>query len=128
MLARFGNALALEPDRPIDGKQFELKELFSSKGALIKDRTRLTNRLNMQSVAPVKRQTKLRIDQITHQLKALQQDINIRLQDCPGRTRVVPPFSMGSGRRIQAAVFNFMAGVLPPMPMLGRSLLFKMRY
>ena len=45
MLASFGNALTLEPDHPVDGKQFELKELFSSRGALIKDRTRLTNRL-----------------------------------------------------------------------------------
>ena len=87
MLASFGNALTLEPDHPVDGKQLELKELFSSRGALIKDRTRLTNRLNTQSLALVKRQTKARIDQITRQLKALQQDINTRLQDCPGRTR-----------------------------------------
>ena len=36
---------------------------------------------------------------------------------------VIPPFLMGSSRRIQAAVFSFMAGVMPPMPMLGRSLL-----
>lgn len=88
MLASFGNALALEPDQPIDGKQFELKELFSSRGALIKDRTRLNNRLNTQSLALVKRQTKARIDQITRQLKALQQDINTRLQDSPARSRV----------------------------------------
>lgn len=87
MLARFGKALALEPDQPIDGKQFELKELFSSRGALIKDRTRLTNRLHTQSLALVKRQTKARIDQITRQLKVLQQDINTRLQNCPGRAR-----------------------------------------
>jgi transposase len=87
MLASFGNALALEPDQPIDGKQFELKELFSSRGGLIKDRTRLTNRLHTQTLALVKRQTKARIDQITRQLKALQQDINTRLQDCPGRAR-----------------------------------------
>ena len=88
MLASFGNALALEPDQPIDGKQFELKELFSSRGALIKDRTRLNNSLGTQSLALVKRQTKARIDQITRQLKALQQDINTRLQDSPGRSRV----------------------------------------
>jgi transposase len=87
MLASFGNALALEPDQPVDGKQFELRELFSSRGALIKDRTRLINRLQTQSLAFVKRQTKARIDQITRQLKALQQDINTRLQDCPGRAR-----------------------------------------
>ena len=36
---------------------------------------------------------------------------------------VIPPFLMGSNRRIQAAVFSFMAGVMPPIPMLGRSLL-----
>jgi len=36
---------------------------------------------------------------------------------------VIPPFLMGSSRRIQAAVFSFMAGVMPPIPMLGRSLL-----
>jgi transposase len=87
MLASFGSALALEPDHPISGEQFELKELFSSRGALIKDRTRLTNRLHTQSLALVKRQTKARIDQITRQLKALQQDINARLQDCPSRAR-----------------------------------------
>ena len=72
MLASFGNALALEPDQPIDGKQFELKELFGSRGDLIKDRIRLTNRLHTQSLALVKRQTKARIDQITCQLKTLQ--------------------------------------------------------
>ena len=36
---------------------------------------------------------------------------------------VIPPFLMGASRRIHAAVFSFMAGVMPPMPMLGRSLL-----
>lgn len=39
------------------------------------------------------------------------------------RPPVIPPFLMGSSRRIQAAVFSFMAGVMPPMPMLGCSLL-----
>jgi methyl-accepting chemotaxis protein len=36
---------------------------------------------------------------------------------------VIPPFLVGLSRRIQAAVFSFIAGVMPPMPMLGRSLL-----
>ncbi|KEO60697.1 hypothetical protein DT23_12710 [Thioclava indica] len=36
---------------------------------------------------------------------------------------VIPPFLMGLSRRIQAAVFSFIAGGMPPMPMLGRSLL-----
>jgi transposase len=87
MLASFGNALALEPDQPIDEKQYELRELFSARGALIKDRTRLINRLQTQTLALVKRQSKARIEQLTRQLKALQQDINVRLQDCPSRAR-----------------------------------------
>ncbi|WP_245417927.1 IS110 family transposase [Cohaesibacter celericrescens] len=87
MLANFGNALRLEPDQPLDDKQHELKELFSSRGALIKDRTRLINRLQTQTLALVKRQTKARIDQITRQLKALQQDINAKVQGCPSRAR-----------------------------------------
>ena len=32
---------------------------------------------------------------------------------------IPPPFLMGSSRRIHAAVFSFMADVMPPMPMLG---------
>lgn len=87
MLASFGNAFALEPDQPIDEKQYEIRELFSARGALIKDRTRLINRLQTQTLALVRRQTKARIEQLTRQLKALQQDINVRLQDCPCRAR-----------------------------------------
>ena len=36
---------------------------------------------------------------------------------------VIPPFLMGLSHRIHAAVFSFIAGVMPPMPMLGLSLL-----
>ena len=64
-----------------------LISLFSARGALIKDRTRLINRLQTQTLALVKRQTKSRIDQLARQLKALQYDINARLQDCPSRAR-----------------------------------------
>jgi len=87
VLAKMGSALALEPDQPLGEKQYELRELFSSRGALIRDRTRLINRLQTQSLAFVKRQTKARIDQITRQLKVLQRDINTRVQDCPNRAR-----------------------------------------
>jgi transposase len=87
MLARFGSALTLELDTPIDEKQYELRELFSARGALVKDRIRLINRLQTQILALVKRQTKARIEQLTRQLKAIQQDINTRLQECPQRAR-----------------------------------------
>jgi len=36
---------------------------------------------------------------------------------------VIPPFLRGLGRRIYAAILSFCAGVIPPLPMLGRSLL-----
>lgn len=37
--------------------------------------------------------------------------------------RVISPFLTGCIRRTYAAIFSFIAGVMPPMPMLGRSLL-----
>jgi len=36
---------------------------------------------------------------------------------------VIPPFLMGFISRIQAAFLSFCIGVIPPMPMLGHSLL-----
>ncbi|PTR05168.1 hypothetical protein C8J28_1742 [Cereibacter azotoformans] len=36
---------------------------------------------------------------------------------------VILPTLTGRDRRTHAAIFSFMAGVTPPMPMLGRSLL-----
>ena len=38
--------------------------------------------------------------------------------------KVIPPFLTGCIRRIHAAIFSFWAGVMPPMPMFGRSLLY----
>jgi hypothetical protein len=40
-----------------------------------------------------------------------------------GGHRVIPPFLTGLSGRIYAASFSFWAGVIPPMPMFGRSLL-----
>ena len=39
------------------------------------------------------------------------------------RRAVIPPFLAGCIRRIHTAIFSFCAGVMPPMPMFGRSLL-----
>jgi len=60
MLASFGSALSLEPDLPVDGEQVDLRELFNARSGLIKDRTRLLNRLQTQTLPLVKRQTKAR--------------------------------------------------------------------
>jgi hypothetical protein len=37
---------------------------------------------------------------------------------------VISPFLRGCIGRIHAAIFSFMAGVMPPIPMFGRSLLY----
>jgi hypothetical protein len=50
-------------------------------------------------------------------------DLEARLLKETGGRPVIPPFLAGLGRRIHAAIFSFCAGVMPPMPMLGRSLL-----
>lgn len=36
---------------------------------------------------------------------------------------VIPPFLTGCGRRTHAAIFSFLAGVMPPIAIFGRSLL-----
>jgi transposase, IS30 family len=58
-----------------------------------------------------------------HPMRVSHETIYRHLPEHRHRRRVIPPFSMGSSRRIQAAVLSFIAGVMPPMPMLGRSLL-----
>ena len=41
---------------------------------------------------------------------------------CPGNPPpVIPPFLRGLGRRIYAAIVSFWTGVIPPLPMFGRS-------
>lgn len=114
VLANMGSALALEPDQPLGEKQYELKELFAARGALIRDRTRLINRLQTQSLTLVQRQSKARIDQITRQLKALQQDINTRVQDSPVRARANTILRSIPGIGIVAA-----ATILIEMPEIG---------
>ena len=42
---------------------------------------------------------------------------------CREHGMVILPVLTGRDRRTHAAIFSFMAGVTPPMPMFGRSLL-----
>ena len=45
-------------------------------------------------------------------------------QSISGAKTVISPFLTGCICRTYAAIFIFMAGVMPPMPMFGRSLLY----
>ena len=51
---------------------------------------------------------------------------SVRLRSClvyDIEALAIPPFLAGCGCRTYAAIFSFMAGVMPPMPIFGRSLL-----
>ena len=87
MLARMGAALDLVADTPADEGQHELKELQVARTALVKDRTRLKNRLKTQTLAMTRRHTRARLAQLERQLDALQGEIASRLKACPKRAR-----------------------------------------
>ena len=87
MLAEMGAAFGLVADRPIDQNQRDLKELQVTRLAMVKDRTRLMNRLQTLTLALTKRQTNTRLNQITEQLAALEAEIQARLKACPERAQ-----------------------------------------
>ena len=87
MLARMGPALDLLPDAPAAEDQSDLKELQIARIALIKDQTRLKNRLKTQTLAITQCQTKARLAQIKRHLTALQSEMESRINACPKRTR-----------------------------------------
>ena len=87
MLAQMGSALDLVADRPALEGHNELKELQIARTALVKDRTRLKNRLKTQTLAITRRQTKARLAQIQRQLIALQDEIASLLNASAKRAR-----------------------------------------
>lgn len=87
ILALMGAALDLVPDRPVDQNEHELKELQIARMALVKDRTRLLNRVKTQTLAFTRRQTKARLAQVERQLATLEGELRTRLRCCPRRAR-----------------------------------------
>ena len=85
LLAQMGSALDLVPDAPVAEDQRDLKELQIARTALIKDSTRLRNRLKTQTLAFTRRQTKARLAQIERQLAALQGEMAKLINVCPHR-------------------------------------------
>lgn len=80
MLARMGEAFDLEPDSPADKGSHELKELQIERMALVKERTRLLNRIKTQTLPLTKRHSKARIAQIKRHLEAIDAEIATRLR------------------------------------------------
>ena len=87
MLAMMGPGLCLAPDRPADENQHELKELQITRMALVKDRTRLLNRVKTQTLAFTRRQSKARLAQVERQISAIETELKTRLRHCPDRAR-----------------------------------------
>lgn len=87
LLAIMGAALDLTPDRPAGEDHRELKELRAARAALVRDRTRLRNRIGTQELAFTRRQSRARLAQIDRQLAALERELSTRLKACPVRDR-----------------------------------------
>jgi transposase len=79
MLAQMGAALDLVPQLPISEPLRELKELQVARQALIKDKTRLANRIKTQKVALVVKQSRARLTLIERQLSAIDDEIRTRI-------------------------------------------------
>ena len=78
MLAQMGAALVLEPDVPLPQSQRDLKEMQVARMALVKDKTRLKNRLQTLTRAFALRQAKARLALISRQLR----DIDAEISTC----------------------------------------------
>lgn len=75
MGAQMGAALELVPQAPMSDSMRELKELQLARQALVKDKTRLANRIKTQSVAFVVKQSKARLALIKRQLRDIDAEI-----------------------------------------------------
>lgn len=106
VLAQMGSALDLVADKPAVEGHNELKELQIARTALVKDRTRLKNRLKTQTLAMTRRHTRARLAQVARQLDALQGEIASRLKASPKRARAYAILQSirGIGEVIAAAI------------------------
>lgn len=87
MLALMGVALDLVADEPADKDTPVLKELQVARRAMVKERARLTNRRQTQTLALTRRHTKARIDQLKRQIAELDEALLEVLRRSPERAR-----------------------------------------
>ena len=110
ILARMGAALDLDPQGPISQDTFILRGLRVARAALIKDRTRLRNRAQTQTMAVLKRQTKARLAQVVRQIAELDAEIAARIaqEEPSARHRDILCSIPGLGAVTAAAVLTFL--------------------
>lgn len=110
ILARMGSALALEPDAPISKNQLDLRDLQVSRTALIKERTRLRNRGEVQTNTVLKRQIRTRLALVTRQIAELDDEIARRIAEDPEtvRKRDILCSVPGLGQVATATILTFL--------------------
>jgi len=89
MLAQMGAALELVPQQPISETMRKLKELQVARQALVKDRTRLLNRIKTQTATLVVKQSKARLALIERQLHDIDAEIRTRINAGKPQARAV---------------------------------------
>ena len=122
MLAQMGVAFDLGPDRPTSQSMRDLKELQIARSALVKDQTRLRNRLQTQTVSFVMDQTKARLALVSQQLRDVDAEILIRIAAEQRQRRAHEII-----RSIPGIGADSAAAILIEMPEIGCSATIKMR-
>jgi len=118
VLARMGAALVLEPDRSVSETSRELRDLQVARTGLVKERTRLRNRGQIQSNRVLKRQTRTRLALVERQIKELDAEIEQRIAEDASmeRKREILRSIPGLGQVAAAAILTF----LPELGTIGR--------
>ena len=101
-----GMAFALAPDKPASQNQRDLKELQIARTALVKDRTRLKNRLQTLTLAFAIKQAKARLTLVSRQLRDIEAEINacITQDDATAHKRQILRSIPGIGSVTAAAI------------------------
>ena len=99
-------AFALAPDKPASQNQRDLKELQIARTALVKDRTRLKNRLQTLTLAFAIKQAKARLTLVSRQLRDIEAEINacITQDDATAHKRQILRSIPGIGSVTAAAI------------------------
>ena len=118
VLAQMGAALAPEPDLPVSEHARDLKDLQVARTGLVKERTRLRNRGQIQINRVLKRQTRTRLALVERQIKELDTEIATRIakDDAMARKREILRSIPGLGQVAAAAILTF----LPELGKVGR--------
>ena len=114
MLAQMGAALDLAPKAPMSESLRELKELQIARQALIKDQTRLLNRIKTQSGTFVVKQGKVRLALIAKQLRAIDAEIRSRIDSDKPQARALEIITSIPGLGAVTA-----AAILAELPEIG---------